>query len=245
VIAAIAGRELRAAFLSPLVWVLLAANGLILAWIFLRVLDRFSGLQAAERSAGLTLQLSLTLFGFAAVLAMLVVPLLTMRMLSGELREDTFELLGASPVFLGEVLAGKFLALAGPAAVMALLPLALALSLSAAVPLDWGLLAAAALGVWLCSLLFAAVGLFASSLSAQPGLTAVAAYGILILLSVINRGEALGAPSVSLFDWLSWNEHLFWFLLGIVRASDLLYFALFIGFFLALAHRRLANRRYG
>jgi ABC-2 type transport system permease protein len=128
---------------------------------------------------------------------------------------------------------------------MGLLPLVLALSLSQAVHLDWGLLAAATVGVWLCGLVFGAVGLFASSLSAQPALTAVTAYGMLVLLSVVNRGEITGSQAVSLFDWLSWNEHLLWFLFGVVRASDLLYFLLFIGFFLALAHRRLTNRRLG
>jgi len=245
VIGTIARRELRAIFVSPLAWGLLAANALILAWIFLRVLERFSGLEAAQRTAGLTIELSLTLFSFAAVLAMLSVPLLTMRMLSGELREDTFNLLGASPVSLTEILLGKFLGVAGPIAVMGLLPLVLALSLFQAVHLDWGLLAAATVGVWLCGFLFGAVGLFASSLSAQPALTAVTAYGMLVLLSVINRGQITGSQAVSLFDWLSWNEHLLWFLFGVVRTSDLLYFVLFIGFFLTLAHRRLANRRLG
>ncbi|MGA7979515.1 MAG: ABC transporter permease [Chromatiaceae bacterium] len=244
-IAVIARRELRALFVSPLGWGLLAANGFVLAWIFLRVLERFSGLEAAQRSAGLTLELNLNLFSFATVLAMLTVPLLTMRMLSGELREDTFNLVGAAPVSLLEILLGKLLGLMGPILAMGLLPLLLVLSLAPSVHLDLGLLAAATLGVWLCGLLFAAVGLFASSLSAQPGLTAITAYGVLVLLSVINRGEAIGSPAVSLFDWLSWNEHLVWFLLGIVRASDLLYYLLFTGFFLALAHRRLANRRLG
>jgi ABC-2 type transport system permease protein len=128
---------------------------------------------------------------------------------------------------------------------MGLLPPLLSLGLAFGTELDLGLLAAATLGVWLTGTMFAAVGLFASSLTAQPGLAAVAAYGILVLLSVINRTAGIGAQSATLFDWLSWNEHLFWFLLGVVRAGDLLYFLLFTAFFLALAHRRLSNRRLG
>ena len=239
----IARREWQAGFLSPLAWSLLAANQFVLAWIFLRVLERFSGLEAAQRSAGLTLELSLNLFSFAAVLALLSVPLLSTRLLSGEMRDGTFNLLGAAPVSLTEILLGKFLGLAGITAVMGLLPLLMGLLLAPAVDLDLGLLAAATLGLWLTGFLFAAVGVFASSLSPQPGLGAVIAYGILVLLSVINRSDAGKEVAGSLFDWLSWNEHLLWFLLGIVRVSDLLYFLLFICFFLALAHRRLANRR--
>jgi ABC-2 type transport system permease protein len=48
---------------------------------------------------------------------------------------------------------------------------------------------------------------------------------------------------VPLLDWLSWNQHLFWFLAGVVRLSDLAYFGLMTLLFLALAHRRLANGR--
>lgn len=244
-ILAIARREWQASFLSAQAWTLLAANQFILAWIFLRVLDGFSGLEVAQRKSGITLELSLNLFSFAAMLALLAVPLLSMRMLSGEFRDGTYNLLGSAPVSLAEILLGKFLGLAGLIAATGLIPLSMSLGLAFSTDLDLGLLATATLGVWLAGLMFAAVGLFASSLTAQPGLAAVAAYGILVLLSVINRTRGPGTEAATLFDWLSWNEHLFWFLLGVVRASDLLYFFLFTAFFLTLAHRRLANRRLG
>lgn len=243
-IGAIAGREVKASFLSAQAWTLLAASQLVLAWVFLRLLDSFSGLETAQRQVGITVELSVNLFSFSAVLILLAVPILSMRMLSGEVRDGTFNLLGSSPISLAEILLGKFLGLAALVVAMGLLPLVTSLGLAFSTDLDLGLLAAATLGVWLSGLLFASVGLFASSLTAQPGLAAVASYGILVLLSVINRTQA-GAQTATLFDWLSWNEHLFWFLLGVVRASDLLYFALFTAFFLVLAHRRLANRRLG
>ena len=244
-ILAIAQREWQASFLSAQAWILLAANQLILAWIFLRVLEGFSGLEIAQRKVGITLELSLNLFSFASVLVLLSVPLLSMRMLSGELREGTFNLLGSAPITLAEILLGKFLGLAGIVSSLCLLPLLLSLGLGFSTNLDLGLLAAATLGIWLTGFLFAAVGLFASSLTAHPGLAAMVAYGVLVLLSVINRPEGLGEQTTTLFDWLSWNEHLFWLLHGIVRTSDLLYFLLLTVFFLALAHRQLANRRLG
>lgn len=244
-ILAIARREWQASFLSAQAWTLLAASQLILAWIFLRLLEGLSGLEATQNKAGITLELSLNLFSFTAVLTLLSVPLLSMRMLSGEFREGTFNLLGSAPVALAEILLGKFLGLAALVIAMGLLPLILSLGLSFSTDLDLGLLAAATLGVWLTGLMFASVGLFASSLTTQPGLAAVAAYGILVLLSVINRTAKTWDQAATLFDWLSWNEHLFWLLHGIVRSSDLLYFLLFTAFFLALTHRRLANRRLG
>jgi len=241
----IARREWQASFLSAQAWTLLAASQLILAWIFLRVLEGFSGLQVAQRKVGITLELSVNLFSFTAVLVLLAVPLLSMRILSGEFREGTFNLLGSAPVRLTEILLGKFLGLAAIVIVMGLVPLEISLWLGLATDLDLGLLAAATLGVWLSGLMFAAVGLFASSLTTHPGLAAVASYGILLLMSVINHTGGVWSGGATLFDWLAWNEHLFWLLQGVVRMSDLLYFLLFTTFFLALAHRRLANRRLG
>jgi ABC-2 type transport system permease protein len=241
----ILGREVRGGLVTPLVWVLMGAAQIVLAWVFLQTVERFSGLKADERVASLSLELSLNLFGIAAVVALLAAPLIAMRMLSGEFREGSFDLIGAAPVRIAEVVAGKFLGVVALVTPLCLLPALNLALLSGSAQLDPGLFAAATLGLWLAALLFAAVGLYASSLSAQPGAAVLAAFGILLLFSVIGRAEVLGAPGLSLFGWLSWNEHLFWFLLGAVRASDLAYFVLFTLFFLALTHRRLANRCLG
>ncbi len=239
----IAGRELRGAFFSPLAWSLLGANQVVLAWVFLRVVERFSGLEANERVAGFTLDLSLNLYGFAAILALFSAPVIAARMFSSEIRDGVYDLLGSAPVTLISILLGKFLALATLTTALILLPALTTLLLIGSVALDPGLLAAATLGLWCAGLMFGAIGLFASSLSEQPGVSMLVGYGILLFLSIIGNTSNWAAEYVTLFDWLSWNEHLFWFLLGAVRISDLLYFTLFTAFFLALTHRRLANRR--
>jgi ABC-2 type transport system permease protein len=243
VILTLARREWRAALLTPLGWVLLAANQAVLGWTFLQVLERYSGVEAAKRTVGLTLELSVNLWGFAAALILLSAPLLAARMFAGERHEGSASLLGAAPVSLVDLVLGKYLGLAGLLTLVCLLPPLLALTVTGAVDLDPGLLAAATLGLWLAALMFAAVGLFASTLSAQPGVALIAAYGILILFSVVGVAKRVFEPATGLFDWLSWNEHLLWFLVGAVRLSDIAYYLLFSALFLALAHRRLANRR--
>lgn len=241
----IAGREIRGGLVAPLIWVLLGAAQVVLAWVFLQTVERFTGLGADERVASLSLELSLNLFGFAAVVALLAAPLIAMRMLSGEFRDGSFDLIGAAPVRLGDVVAGKFLGLVALITPLCLLPALNVALLSGSAELDPGLFAAATLGLWLAGLLFAAVGLYASSLSSQPGAAVLAAFGILLLFSVIGRAQEITGQGLSLFGWLAWNEHLFWFLLGAVRVSDLVYFLLLTVVFLALTHRRLANRRLG
>lgn len=238
-------REWSAAFQTLLGWSLLAASQLILGWVFLQVLDGFSGLEPPQRSVGLNLDLSHNLFGSAAVLLLLAAPLLATRALSSERREGTDQLLGAAPVSIVEMLLGKLLGAALPLLLVTLLPLAMALSLIDVAPIDPGLFAAATLGLWLSALLFCAVGLYAASLTAQPALATVIAYGILLLLSLVNQADQLAAAQVPVLNWLSWSQHLFWFLAGVVRISDLAYFGLATTLFVALAHRRLANQRLG
>ena len=238
----IARRELARLFYSPLAWVLLAAQQLILAWVFLRVLERFSGLEAAQRVTGLSQELTLNLFGFAAALALFAIPLLTMRQFSEELRSGSFTLLASAPVSLTRILLGKLLGLAGMLATLTALPLLLSLSLLPWSPLDTGLLLAATLGLGLAMLSFAAIGLFCSALTHQPAAAAAATYGILLLLSVANQNSIYPEAATPL-GWLAWNEHLVPFLLGLVRSADMAYFLIVTALFLALALHRLERRR--
>jgi ABC-2 type transport system permease protein len=243
VITAIARHEAARLFRSPLAWVLLAVHEAVLAWTLLQVVERFAGLAAAQRGIGLTQELALTLFSVAPVLALLAVPLLTMRLFSEELRSGSYVLLASAPVSLPQVLLGKLLGLSPMLLLLAATPLLLALSLSPWSALDTGLLLSAALGLVLACLLFAAVGLFTSSLTRQPAAAAAGSYGILLGLSVINQGAGHDTPGALVLSWLSWNEHLLPFLLGLVQSSDAAYFLILAGLFLALSLHRLARHR--
>jgi ABC-2 type transport system permease protein len=243
----IARRDIQTLFQTGLAWLLLAACALMLGWIFLTVLDPFVGLDqhgpAPASVTALNLRLVRELFGVGAVLLMLIIPLLASRSLSSELRDGRYMLLASAPLLEVEILLGKWLALVLMGLALAALPLLLCLSLMLSAPVDVGLCLSATLGLGLLGGLFAAVGLYSATLSAQPAAASALAYGLLLLLSMINRAEQAGAPTLGLLDWLSWGPHLFWFLIGAVRLSDLGYFLLLSAACLALAERRLVNRR--
>ncbi len=240
----IARRELASLFHSPLAWVLLAVHQAVLAWVFLRVLERFSGLEAAQRGAGLSQELSLNLFGFAGALALFSVPLLAMRLLSEEQRSGAYTLLAGAPVSAAQILFGKLLGLGGMLTALTALPLLLSLTLLPWTHLDLGLLAAATLGLGLVHLGFAAVGLFCASLSRQPAAAVATAYGILLLLSVLGQTGLAHNAGTLILNWLTWNEHYLPFLLGLVQTPDLAYFLILTGLFLALGLRRLQRRAF-
>ncbi|NKN34119.1 ABC transporter permease [Marichromatium bheemlicum] len=236
-------RELLGGMVTPLPWVLLGGAQIVLAWIFLQVIESFAGLDTASRQHPLTLELTLNLFGFTAVILLFAAPLIGARMLSAELRDGRFTLLASAPIGSGEIVLGKYLGLWGLLTPLCLLPALNLLLLAGATPLDAGQIAAATLGLWCSAGLFAAVSIYASTLSAQPTSATLSAFAVLLLLSIVGRAEQLIDGSLSLLGWLTWNEHLLWFLFGAVRFSDLAYFALFSAVFLALAQRRLDNRR--
>jgi ABC-2 type transport system permease protein len=241
----IAGRELAALFKTPLAWLLLGASQLLLGWVFLEVLERYQGADATGLKLGINAALAERVDGATLLLLLLLAPLLGVRSLSQDLREGTDQLLASAPIGQLQLLLGKLAAVMVPLGLLALLPLPMMAGLFGAAPIDLGLFAAATFGLWLCALLFASVGLFTASLVRQPTLALVLAYALVVLLSLIQEGDRLAAIELSLLDWLAWPQHLIWLFNGVVRLSDLGYFLLLSGLFVALAQRQLDNRRLG
>lgn len=186
----IAARELRGLFLSPLAWTLLAVVQGLLAWIFLILVDDFRNLQGRlallDNAPGVTDLVAAPLFRVAAWVLLLLTPLLTMRLLSEERRAGTLDLLLSAPVGSTAIVLGKYLGvvvfLSGMIVLVALMPLALTVG----APLDFGKLLAGVLGLILLAGSFTAAGLYLSALTIQPVLAAMATFGLLLLLWVVD-----------------------------------------------------------
>jgi ABC-2 type transport system permease protein len=244
---AIAARELRSLFLSPLAWVLLAVMQLIVAWLFLVQLEQFLQLQprlaGLDGAPGVTDLVVVPLLDSATLIAMLLLPMLTMRLLSEEYRSNTFTLLLSSPLSLTQIILGKYLALLGILASMLLLTAMMPLSLLLGTDLDMGKLAAGLLGMGLNLATYGAIGMFLSSLTARPAVAATATYGLLLFLWILNLAANTGEGGSALFAWLSPATHFHQLLSGLVQSSDLLYFLLLIAASLLLSIHRLDSRR--
>lgn len=247
----IAARELRGLFLSPLAWSILAVVELILAFLFLSQLEEYARLQPQlarlESPPGLTEVVAAPVFGSATIILLLVIPLLTMRLISEERRSRTLPLLFSAPLSMTEIVLGKYLGVVAFLAIMVALITLMPLSLLMVGSLDFGLLGAELLGLMLMLAAFAAAGLFISTLTAQPTVAAVSSFGVLLLLWIINwAGDAAGEAGSNLFAYLSLQRHYEALLRGVFSTSDLVYYLLFILTFLVLAIRRLdADRLRG
>ena len=241
----LAARELRSLFLSPLAWSILAVVQLILGFLFLAQLEQYRDLQPQlamlENPVGVTEVVVAPLFATAAIVMLLVMPLLTMRLVSEERRGGTLPLLFSAPVSLTEVVLGKYVGILGFLGVMVLLLALMPLSLLLGGSLDFGLLAAGLLGLTLMLAAFAAAGLYMSTVTAQPTVAAVSSFGLLLLLWIIDwAGRAVSdAGETGVFGYLSLQRHYQALLRGVFDTSDIVYYLLFIIVFIVLSIRRL------
>ena len=241
----IAGRELRSLFLSPLAWSVLAVVQVIMAYIFLARMELFFQLQPrlAGTSIGVTDIVVTYLYSNAAVVMMLIVPLLTMRLVSEERRSRTLTLLFSAPVSMTEIVLGKYLGvmvfLLAMSGVMSLMPL----SLLVWGTLDMGKVSACLLGLVLLLASFASLGLYISTLTAQPTIAAVGTFGALLLLWVLDWKGDTGDGSDRLLAYLSLLNHYASLLQGVFSSRDVVYYLLFSLTFIVLSIHRLDGQR--
>ncbi|AFT67828.1 MAG: ABC-2 type transport system permease protein [Cycloclasticus pugetii] len=239
----IASRELRSLFLSPLAWTILGVSQLILAYMFLTQIDYYLAIQpkliGIPGAPGVTDLIVAPLFGNAAVILLLIIPLLTMRTISDERRNKTISLLFSAPVSLTEIVLGKFLAIFAFLLIILLSITLMPLSLLTVGELDIGKLFACLLAMVLLMASFNALGLYMSAIASQPTVAAIGSFGALLLLWIIDWA----GNSSSVLEYISIMRHFENLLRGLIHSTDIFYFILFIAGFLILSIRRLDNDR--
>ncbi|MBT8122057.1 MAG: ABC transporter permease subunit [Gammaproteobacteria bacterium] len=241
----IAARELRSLFLSPLAWSILAVTQFIMAWLFLAQIETWLTLQprlaAIEGAPGVADIVVAPLLANAAIVLLLITPLITMRSLSEEYRARTISLLFSAPVSMTEIVLGKYLGILGFFLAVVVMLALMPLSLMVGTDLDLGKLAAGLLGLSLILAAFAAVGLYMSSLTEQPVVAAVTTFGLLLLLWIINQADSAQADGV--VSYLSMLSHYQTLLKGVFNSMDVGYYVLMITLFIGFTIRRLDATR--
>jgi len=238
----IAHKEFRSLFATPSTWLILGVLQFIFAWFFLARLDAFlqvqSQLAQMFNAPGATLAVAAPLFGTIALILMMLVPLFTMRMLAEERRNQTMALLLTTPISGSHIVLGKFFGLIAFLLLIIASCTLMTLSLAAGTQLDTGLIFSNALGLLLLGSSYAALGLYISSLTAQPIVAAIAALATLFGLWLMDVSAVDDDNTLHLFAPTS---HFQSFNIGLLNSADLVYFAVFIVTFLLLTIRRIHN----
>jgi len=240
----IAGKELRILFSSPMAWIILALLQLLLGLFFSNAVGHYfeamQGAMAPEQRVGFTAFVTPQVFGIAVMVLLTAVPLLTMRQIAEERKNQTMVFLFSAPVSLFEIVLGKFAGLLAFVSLVVGILLAMVLSLNVATDLDIALVLTNALGLWLMAAAFAALGIFMSSLTQQPIIAAIISFIALVGLVIIDN---FATDPESPLNYLSLMRHFESFSNGVLNTTDIAYFLLFITAFLVLTVRRLDSDR--
>lgn len=232
---AIAGKELKAYFTSPIAYVITAVFLALTGYFFAQDLFTF---QFARLHGFL---------GAGSFLLLLIAPILTMRLIAEEQKLGTLELLLTAPVRDHEIVLGKFLAAVAILAAMLAITLYYPLLLTWVSDPDLGPMLSGYLGLFLLGAAFLAVGLFTSSLTSNQIVAATLGIGISLLFYLVDSAETLvrGVPAaVDVLRYISLNEHFSDFLRGVIDTKAVIYYGTFVATLLFLTVRSVESRRW-
>ena len=250
-ILAIAHKELKSYFASPIAYVVIGLFALMFGFFYYTLLGifieqgmRMMGLQGGP-TQNVNDQMIRPLFLNASVLLLFVLPMITMRTYSEEKRSGTIELLLTAPLTDFQIIMGKFLgAMALYAAMLAVTLVQLGVLFAFGTP-EWVPIATGYLGLLLMGGCFISVGLLISSFTRNQIVAVMATFAVFLLLWVINWAGPLTGPRTSaVLDYLSITSHLDDFTRGVVDTKHVVYYVSFIAFGLFLTARSVDTERW-
>ena len=168
-----------------------------IAYIFLAVFWVFSGFFFYQGSLFRATTDMSGLFQSMFLVIIFLIPILTMRLFSEEKKQKTEQGLLTAPVSLGEIVFGKYFAALMLYTIAILMPFLYALILSAFGHVEWGIVFANFLALFLLGMAFIAVGTLVSALTENQIAAAVMSFICLMALYMVDAiGEYIP------FDWV-------------------------------------------
>ena len=248
----IAKKELRTYFTSPIAYVVITVFLVLVGFFFYSLLTWFN-MQAMQMSQNqyyanqinINQMVYQPLFNNISIILLLMIPLLTMRLFAEEKKIGTEELLYTSPVSVGQIILGKFLA--SLLVLLAMLGLTAILSIFTflygnpeVAPVLNGYL-----GLFLMGASFIAIGIFFSSLTENQIVAAVLTFGAALLFWIIDwSADSTGGTLGQVLSHLSIIRHFDSFQRGVIESKDLIFYLNFTIFGLFLTMRAVESHRW-
>lgn len=252
-ILAIANKELRSYFTSPIAYIVIGLFAALYGFFFWAILQYFVaqsmqmgqfGMQGPQ-SMNVNQQLIRPLVQNVTILVLFLMPMITMRTYSEEKRSGTIELLLTSPLSDFQIIMGKFLG------AMALYLIMLAVTLIHIAILfiyghpEWKPILTAYLGLVLLGGCFISLGLFISSLTKNQIVAGMVTFAVFLFLWIITWIGSFSGPTVDkLTTYLSIIDHLDDFGKGVIDTTHVIYYLSFITFGLFLTAKSVDSERW-
>lgn len=249
-ILAIAHKELKGYFASPIAYIVIGLFALMFGYFFYALVAYFDRqsmqmMSMGGQSVNVNEQLIRPVFLNATVIFLFVLPMVTMRTYSEEKRSGTIELLLTAPLTDFQIIAGKFLGAMGLYAAMLAITLPhIGLLFWFGNP-EWIPIAVTYLGLLLMGGCFISVGLLVSSLTKNQIVAVMATFTVFLMLWVINWIASFTGPRAQeILNYLSITDHLDDFTRGVLDTKHLVYYLSFIAFGLYLTMRSVDTERW-
>jgi ABC-2 type transport system permease protein len=247
---AIAQKELKSYFASPIAYIVIGFFALVFGWFYYVSISFFmqASLQMGMPGAG---QININsmairpLLQNVSVVALFVLPLITMRTYAEEKRTGTIELLLTSPVTDAQIVLGKFFGALALYALMLAVTWVHILILFVYGNPEWKPIVTGYLGLLLMGASFLSIGLLISSLTRNQIVAGMVTFAVLLLLWTLNwMSESAGPTMQKVLSALSITERFDDFSKGVVAVSHLVYYLSFITFGLFLTAKSVDSERW-
>ena len=233
---AIARRELRSYFDSPIAYIVIAVFLLVSGGLFFSTLFIFG--RADMRGFFQPSPFSLS----PPMLLAILTPAVTMRLIAEERKSGTFELLTTLPVSDVQVILGKFLGAMGLMLTALGLTVVYAITVSLLGDLDPGPVIGGYLGLILFVASLVSIGILCSTLTDNQIVAFILSFIICALLFVVSWLASLFPSAAPILDAISLGAHLESISRGVIDTRDLLYYFSLCGGALFLSVISLGRR---
>jgi ABC-2 type transport system permease protein len=224
-------KELYSLFSSPVAYIILIVMLSLFNVFFFLIIDQ-------NREASLR-----DVFQLMEFMLVFFIPLLTMRLFSEEKSNGTIEFLLTAPLTHTMIVLGKYLSMLIVFTVLIGLTLSYYFIVEYFSEPDPFSILSGYLGIWLEGAFFIAVGLLASSWTANQIVAAIVSYLILFSLYFVTSFTQYVSGSAEHFlTQMSTRTHLENFAIGIITPSDVVYYLVGILLCLVLTRLSIDNR---
>jgi ABC-2 type transport system permease protein len=246
---AIAGKELRSYFASPMGYILIGLFALLFGAFFRVYLTGFAQRSQQMAMGGGNINVNEWMIAGvlhnAAIIILFIMPMITMRTYSEEKRSGTMELLLTSPLTDLQIILGKFLGAMGLFAAMLLVTAVdIAILFRLGNP-EWKPVVIGYFGLLLLGGCFLSLGLLISSTTKNQIVAGVMTFGVFLLLWIVNWfADMVGPTTRELLNYVSITAHLEDFTRGILDTKHIVYYLSFITFGLFLTAKSVDSERW-
>ncbi len=247
----ICNKEMQSYFRSPIAYTVIALWALIGGFFFYFGLSFFVQRSVESAMQGQAFPMDINewivrpLLSNVNVVALFLIPMITMRLFAEEKRTGTIELLMTSPINDWEIVMGKWLAALGLYTIMLLVSLLNMAVLFRYGQPDWKPMAVGYLGLLLQGGCLLAIGTFISTCTSNQIVAGAIGFAVSLLLFVLNWVSEFGSTITDrVIGYFSVQAHFESFSKGVLDSKDIVFYVTMIMLGLFLTSRSLESVRW-